>query len=141
MLTLENHSGYDTGDLRRLCLAAFRALGVRTPKRVIVVASPIRTRGCATVARDRPGSPIVIAIASPSRFSMAKLARVLEHEIAHARGAEHEDMLRDQRWGRDRKERERLHYSEGPLPRWARGLWVRYRGRAPDQMARLRRRT
>lgn len=125
-LTLENHSGYATEDLRRFFLRGLRALGVRRDKRVVVVSSPIRTRGCATVARDARGSVIVIAIASPSRFSVAKLGRIFEHEVAHAKGLEHEDMRS-----------ERLLYSEGPAPAWARGARIRYLGRAPDQMRRL----
>lgn len=135
--TLENHSGYDTGDLARFFQVAFRVLGVRRDKRVIVVASPVRTRGCASVSKDVRGATIVIAIAPPSRFSMAKLARIVEHEIAHAKGAEHSDMIAGRAGGRSPRDWDRLHYSEGPLPWWARGLKIRYRKRAPDQMRRL----
>lgn len=125
--TLENHSGYHTGDLAKFFQVAFRALGVKRAKRVVIVASPIRTRGCASVACDRRGTAIVIAIASPSKFSIAKFARIVSHEAAHARGLDHDDM-----------KDERLLYSEGPLPGWARGLRLRYVGRAPNQMKRLR---
>lgn len=87
--------------------------------------SPIRTRGCAEVTRDRSGGKMVIAISSPSRLGkdpLRRLARVIEHEMQHLRGVEH-DAMRD----------ERLLYSEGPTPWWARGSRLRYRRRAPRQ--------
>lgn len=125
---LTNRSGYETQDLVRYFARALAAYRIRTFKRIVVVASPIRTRGCAEVSGDRCGASIVIAIASPSKLSYPKLARIVEHECNHARGLEHEDMARHD---------EKLLYSEGRLPAWARGLRLRYRGRAPDQMADL----
>lgn len=123
--SLVNRSGYDTRDLERYFSRALSAYRIRRWKRIVVVASPIRTRGCAEVSGDRCGAMIVIAIASPSKLSYPKLARIVEHELNHARGLEHEDMARFD---------EKLLYSEGKLPSWARGLRLRYRGRAPDQM-------
>lgn len=123
---LDNRTGYETSDLVRFVRAGFRACKVRKPKRVIFVASPVRTRGCAEVAKDRAGSAIVIALAAPSRFTLAKLARVFEHECEHAKGVEHEAMP------------PKLLYSLGDVPAWARGLRIRYRGRAENQMVRLR---
>lgn len=120
--TLTNRSGYDTGDLRRFFRVALARLGVKRHKQIVITASPIRTRGCAEVGPDRCGSGIVIAIAPPSSFTMAKFSRIVQHELAHAKGAEHGDMP------------ERLLYSEGGALPWARNLRIRYRGRAPNQM-------
>lgn len=124
--TLENRSGYDTADLRAFFRVALARCGVRTHKQILVVASPIRTRGCAEVASDRPGSGIVVAIAPPSTFTMSKFSRIVLHELTHAKGVEHDAMP------------ERLLYSEGSALPWTKGLRIRYRGRAPDQMLRLR---
>lgn len=120
---LENRSGYDSVDLARAFCSAFRVLGIRTPKHVLVVPSPIRTRGCAEVSVDKHGARMVIAIAPPSRFTMRRFARILEHECAHLRGVNHKDMA------------EPLLYSEGSLPRWASRMKLRYRGRAPSTYA------
>lgn len=126
-LRLENRSGYDTEDLRRFLLAGLRAT---VPKLrdvdAVVVSSPIRSRGCAEVG----GRRIVIAIAPPSRFSLRRLSRLLDHEAAHLTGKEHEDMARE------------LLYSLGPIPDWAKrwyhaGGRLRYKGRAPAQVDRL----
>ena len=125
-LTIDNRSGYDTGDLRRFCAAGLRANGVRGDVHVTIVSSPIRSRGCAQVGGQR----MVLAIAAPSYSSKGeferRLSRLLDHEAAHLRGVEHEQM------------RKPLLYSEGDTSEWARGLVVRYRGRAPNQMAVLR---
>lgn len=118
LIELENQSGYDTDDLIRIVEKAARVMGVRKRVYVIVTASPIRSRGCATVGGDE----FSLAVAPPSKFTMRRFARLNEHEWAHIRGLQHEQMG------------ERLLYSEGPLPRWAEGLRLRYRGRAPDQM-------
>jgi len=122
--SVQNRSGYDTFDLLRFFERACAANGVRTYKRILVVSSPIRTRGCATVARDKRGSVIVIAIAPPSKFRLSRLAQVTEHEIAHSKGREHEAM------------RGRLLYSDDAyyVPSWARGTRLRYRKRAPSQL-------
>lgn len=120
---LENRSGYATDDLYRFVLLGLKA--TRTPMRglrVVFVASPIRSRGCATVA----GRRMVIAIASPANYSLRRLARLIEHEAAHLRGIEHGQM--------DRK----MLYSLGPVPEWAKGMRIRYRGKAPPQLAFLR---
>lgn len=77
---------------------------------VDVVPSPIRSRGCAEVG----GRRMVIAIASPSNFSLRRLARLFEHEAAHLKGLDHERM------------NERLLYSLGPTPGWAKGSEFRY---------------
>lgn len=116
---LENLSGYDTGDLGVLFVRGLKATNTRIPDlRIIVKASPIRSRGCATVN----GSRMIFAMASPVRFSLRRLARLFEHEAAHLRGLEHEDMDRD------------LLFSLGPVPDWAEGAKIRYLGRAPPQL-------
>lgn len=126
---LENRSGYDTEDLRRFFEKGFKALVRRShplSKKtldLVVVSSPIRSRGCAEVGGHR----MVIAIAPRSKFSLRRLARLLHHETGHLLGLEHEDM------------NERLLYSLGPTPGWAVGSRIRYRGRAPDQIVLLRR--
>jgi hypothetical protein len=65
---------------------------------------------------------MVMAIASPSHFTMKRFARVFEHEITHTKGADHEDMPDNVLW------------SLGSVPKWARGVKLRYLGRAPNQM-------
>lgn len=123
--TLENLSGYDTGDLRAFLAAGFRALG--EPRRtihVVVTAAPGRSRGCAQIGGDR----LSLAIAAPWRFSTRRLARLFTHEHAHLMGKEHGTMPKA------------LLYSEGPVPGWAEGMRIRYRRRAPPQLRELRRR-
>lgn len=128
--TLENHSGWDTKDLARFFARGLRALGIRRHKLIIVVASPIRSRGCAEVGeksfnrRLREGEAIVIAMAPPARFSVRRLARLFEHEVTHTKGLEHEEMSENVLW------------SLGDVPPWARGTPLRYRGRAPTQLPR-----
>lgn len=101
-------------------------MGVTTCRRILVVAAPARSRGCAEVGTvEREGRVIVIAMAPPSRFSLRRLARLFEHEVTHTRGQEHEAMSHDVLW------------SLGPVPRWARGARLRYRGRAPRQLGLL----
>lgn len=91
-----------------------------------MVAAPQRSRGCAEVGRrvhpNREGEAIVIAIASPSHFSMRRLARLFEHEVGHTHGLEHGDM------------RDKLLWSLGPVPEWAKGAVIRYEGKAPKQL-------
>jgi hypothetical protein len=65
----------------------------------------------------------VIAIASPANFSLRRLARLFEHEVAHKKGADHRDMD------------ERTMYSLGAVPSWAKGAVIRYRSRAPRQLS------
>ncbi len=100
-------------------------MGVRNSKHVTVVSSPIRTRGCAEVSPDRPGARVVIAIAPPGKFTLAKFCRILEHELLHSKGVDHEQMPESRLW------------SEGPVPAWAVGLTIRYMGRAPSQLGLL----
>ena len=99
---------------------------MREHKRIIVVSAPQRSRGCAEVGNLRPrkreGEAIVIAIASPSHFSLRRLARLFEHEVGHTHGLEHGDM------------RDKLLWSLGPVPEWAEGAVIRYEGRAPKQL-------
>lgn len=125
--TLDNRSGYDSADLRSFFAKGLKAMGVRNLKKIVVVASPIRTRGCAEVSPDRPGAMIVIAIAPPGKFTLAKFSRIVEHEITHAKGFEHDRMPESVLW------------SEGDVPAWARGAVLRHRGRAPNQLGFLRR--
>jgi hypothetical protein len=93
-----------------------------SPLEVVVTPTPQRTRGCAVVG----GKKMVLAVAPPSRFSKAKLARIIKHELLHARGKEHEEMAEDELW------------SSGPEPAWAKGKQVRYRGRGESVQRRLR---
>lgn len=120
--TLENRSGYNTADLARFFARGFRAVGVTKRVRVVVSSSPIRSRGCADVG----GSRLSIALAPPSRFSLRRLARLFIHEAAHIQGVDHQDMP------------DKLLYSRGPTPGWARESRIRYEGRAPDQLRFLR---
>lgn len=108
--------------------AGLAAYGVRgLVREVVITASPIYSRGCADVGGRRRLS---IAIAPPSRLrpdepnsdGRRRLARLIEHEAAHLRGLDHDDMPHN------------LLYSLGPTPTWAQGLPLRYRGRAPNQM-------
>lgn len=122
-LTVENRSGYDTRDLHRFFLKGLRVMRVKEPTRIVVVSSPIRSRGCAQVGVDgREGRVVVISIASPANFSMRRLSRLFEHEVAHKLGSEHHHMP------------ENLLYSLGPTSEWASGMRIRYRGRAPSQL-------
>ena len=116
---LINRSGYDTEDLRRFFARGLAATQTRRRGLVIeVVAAPGRSRGCATI----DGRRMVIAIAAPWRFSIRRLARLFVHEAAHIRGQEHKQMP------------QRRLLSLGPTPRWAEGMTIRYRGRAPNQV-------
>lgn len=128
-LTVTNRSGYATEDLREFFSRGLSALRVRSCRRIIVVAAPARSRGCADVGSVRFKATgdtltIVIAIAPPSRFSLRRLARLFEHEVTHTLGKEHEAMSHDVLW------------SLGAIPRWARGARIRYLGRAPNQLPR-----
>ena len=125
--TLDNRTGWNTRDLARFFARGLRALGARQKRHIIVVASPIRSRGCAEVGvksfgkRLREGEAIVIAIASPAKFSLRRLARLFEHEVTHTMGYEHEEMS------------ERILWSEGDIPSWAKGVPLRYERRARSQ--------
>lgn len=116
---LDNRSGYDTEDLRAFFERGLAATG--TPQRgltIVVFAAPQRSRGCADVG----GKRMTIAIAPPSHFSLRRFGCLFRHEAAHIRGYEHEEMPK------------RVLLSLGPVPWWAEGAEIRYRGRAPDQM-------
>jgi hypothetical protein len=93
-----------------------------SPLEVMVTPTPQRTRGCAVVG----GKKMVLAVAPPSRFSKAKLARIIKHEMLHARGKEHEDMKEDELW------------SSGPEPEWSKDKQVRSRGRGESVQRRLK---
>lgn len=128
--TLENHSGWATRDLARFFARGLLAFGVKSHRTIIVVASPIRSRGCAEIGekafrrRFKEGEAIVIAMAPPSRFSLRRLVRLFEHEVTHTKGYEHEEMD------------ERVLWSEGDVPSWAKGIPLRYQRRAPSQLPR-----
>ncbi len=126
-----NRTGYDTRDLVSWTRAAFQVCRIRKAKRIIFTSSPIRSRGCAETTPDRCGSVLSVAVASPSRFTKAKFARLLEHECMHLQGLEHEDMGR-------KNDNGHLLYSDGPLPAWARRLSLTYRRRAMPQIRLLR---
>lgn len=117
-LRVVNHSGYRTRDLHAFIERAMRAYRVAGPLTVIVTASPIRSRGCADVG----GSRMSIAIAPPSAFSLRRMARLVQHELAHIAGIDHESMPYD------------LLYCLGNTPSWAKGARFGYVGRAPNQM-------
>lgn len=124
--TLDNRTGWNTKDLARFFARGLRALGARQKRRIIVVPSPIRSRGCAEIGesfgkRLREGEAIVISLASPAKFSLRRLARLFEHEVTHTMGFEHGQMS------------ERVLWSEGGIPSWAKGIPLRYRRRAPVQ--------
>jgi hypothetical protein len=129
-LRIENRTGYDTYDLVAFAKRGLVATGTR-PRggelRIVFSAAPRRSRGCASVS----GSRMVLALGPPSYNEtyegfLRRLSRLLEHEAAHLRGIEHEEMDR------------RLLYSLGPIPDWARGTRIRYHGRAPSQLPFLR---
>lgn len=111
--TLDNRSGWTTRDLACFFARGLRAYGVKKHCHIIVTRSPIRSRGCAQIG----GKALVIAIASPSRFDLRRLARLFEHEVAHLQGKRHEDMPHNVLW------------SLGPVPTWAR-VSIRWRGKA-----------
>ena len=123
---LINNTGYNTEDLKRFCISGLRVLRARAPKRIAFVAAPRRSRGCAEVGKTKSASgeerDIVIAIAPPSRFTMRRLARLFQHEVTHSFGYEHHEMQHDVLW------------SLGSIPDWAKGLTIRYQGRAPSQI-------
>ena len=120
---LVNNTGYSTEDLRRFCVRGLRALGARGPKTFVFVAAPQRSRGCAEVGTSKCAAgeetDVVIALASPHKFSLRRLARLFEHEVTHTLGYQHEEMT------------EEILYSLGPVPDWAKGAKIRYLGRAP----------
>lgn len=105
-------------------------MDIRESKRILIVSSPIRSRGCAEVGSSNPnrkeGEKVVIAMAAPSRFRLIKLVNLTRHELAHTHGLEHEHMPYN------------MKYSLGPMPQWAkrfdRPSWPRYLGRAPNQL-------
>lgn len=101
--SLDNRSWWNSRDLARFFAAGLKALKVFKRRDIIVVSSPIRSRGCAQIG----GRGITIAIATPSRFELRRLARLFEHEVAHTNGLYHEDMSYSVLW------------SLGPTPAWA----------------------
>jgi hypothetical protein len=106
--TLDNRSGWSSRDLARFFARGLKAYAVFSRRDIIVVPSPIRSRGCAEIGQGgRHGKAIVIAMASPSRFDLRRLARLFEHEVAHTKGQRHEDMPHNVLW------------SLGPIPAWA----------------------
>jgi hypothetical protein len=109
---LWNASGYDTRDLYRFFMAGLRAMGIPERRirslRVAVTSAPKRSRGCADVGGTRVSIAIAPPSYSPHREFIRRLARLWEHEVAHSMGFDHDDMP------------ERLLYSNGKTPRWAR---------------------
>lgn len=135
-----NRSGYDTADLRRFAIRGLRACGVRGDVTIWFFSSPIRTRGCSPVGKDGD-LPIVVALAPPSyhgqdeELLVLKAAAILKHEAAHYRGLPHARM----KGPKLLESRPCLGIGcRGRMPSWARGLRLRYRGRAPNQMIALR---
>jgi len=134
LLVLENRSGYATADLFRFFMRGLVAMGVKKPRHIIVVAAPQRSRGCAEVGTYsehlrrkearvlRDGLRMVISIAPPSRFSLRRLAKLFEHEVAHTLGYDHEEMPY------------RVLWSLGHTSTWAEGSRIRYLGPAPSQL-------
>lgn len=113
---LDNRSAWSSRDLARFFARGLKALRIFTFREIIVTPSPIRSRGCAEIGSGRrDGKAISIAIASPSRFDLRRLARLFEHEVAHTKGQHHEDMSHNVLW------------SLGPVPRWAK-VQLRWQG-------------
>ena len=104
-VTVQNLSRYDTADISRFVKRGVAAYGSEAQQNrllVVVRPAPSRTRGCARLG----GDAMVLAVARPSKWSTKKAALILRHEVAHLRGADHEEMSDDVLW------------SKGPLPRW-----------------------
>lgn len=64
----------------------------------------------------------MIQIAPPAKLSRRKLARILEHELHHIFGEDHEDMD------------DRVLWSKGGEPSWSRGLPLRRARRRGDNV-------
>lgn len=121
---IENRTGYDDEDLERLVVAAMRGEGLSGPLDFLFVAAPARSRGCAEIGVASVGRKIVIALASPARFRLLRLANLLRHELRHIVGEDHDEM------------ESKVEWALGPMPEWAKQfLWrpIRYHGRAPNQ--------
>lgn len=135
---LENQTGYDTRDLARFCARGYDALGLRGKIKILVSAAPQRSRGCADVG----GRRMSLSLASPSNYSLRRFARLFEHEATHLTGLDHKQMPHDvlmslgsvPEWSHRRHVRRSRH-----LDHWARGLRLRYRHKAPDQLEMLAR--
>jgi len=106
--TLDNRTRWASRGLALFFARGLHAYSVRRPRDIIVVPSPIRSRGCAQIGRNGiEGKAITIALASPSHFDLRRLARLFEHEVQHTLGQRHEDMTHNVLW------------SLGPVPAWA----------------------
>lgn len=115
---LENRTGYDTHDLARFFARGYDATRLRGKIKIVVTAAPRRSRGCADVG----GRRMSISLASPSNFSLRRLARLFEHEAAHLGGLDHKQMQYS------------VLMSLGRVPDWAHGLRLRHWHKAPDQL-------
>ena len=133
---VENETPYDTRDLAAFFAKGLRAMGARVPKIIRCIPIASASRGVANVGRHsqrlrqegsrspRPSGgtgggtgeahSLVLALPVPSKMTLRRLARLLEHEVRHTFGEEHKDMTT------------KVYWSLGPLPAWARGARVRY---------------
>lgn len=133
---VENETPYDTRDLAAFFAKGLRAMGARVPKIIRCIPIASASRGVANVGRhsqrlrqegSRSPQPsggtgggtgeahsLVLALPVPSKMTLRRLARLLEHEVRHTFGEEHKDMTT------------KVYWSLGPLPAWARGARVRY---------------
>jgi hypothetical protein len=136
-LTVENASAYRTRDLADLFARGFQDLGCRKDKIVRCLASEdelsederndetTASRGIAYVGscqssstRHGPrgaceGTSMVLLLPAPPALTFRRLTRLFEHEAQHLLGLAHDDMTPEDYW------------SEGDVPRWARGVVVR----------------
>ena len=118
-MKIVNRSHYNTRDLTRLLKKACEAMACRDDKVFVILPSKARyTRGCAEVGPSpyggRESTGVAIEIASPSRFSFRKFGRIVQHELLHTLGIEHEYMTREEYW------------SFGPMPDWCMGERLRH---------------
>jgi hypothetical protein len=132
-MKIVNETGYRTEDLRRFIVIAHEATATEMPewKVVRVVWSKHNVHwGCAYY--DNSGMTLTIP---KGKLSMAELARVTEHELAHNRGIKHGDM--------DAELMHRRMADGSPfqwtLPGWAEGIELRLVGKraAPTMQARI----
>jgi len=129
-LTIENHTRWRTDDLRRICAAAAKRVGIKLPKLVIVTSNStlnaVHGRGAYPTAIRREGRYIKLTIPTPEKCAQVEQARtcfgrddafqyagrdpalakqvaqVAAHEFMHNLGSRHKDMTPDQRYCRQR---------------------------------------
>jgi hypothetical protein len=108
-MTLNNQTRYDTESLVRFFYHGLDALRSRIVKRVVFKYSPSDTYTGEAFTTRRA---IILRVPKNIRLSIATLALLFEHEIAHLHGMEHHEMPTY------------LRYLNGRKPRWARGFKI-----------------